>query len=341
MKKGWLFFGVLLSAVIAVVYFKGGQAEPQFVAPHGSSQSNFDSKSERNSAEVGGLKDTSRVTNLEIPLMNSKAPILCHLGYAFQYAEDHEQAYWIAYELTKSETEKSYSRTDHFIPDPLVISGSATQSDYAGSGFDRGHLAPAADMAWSKTAMEESFYFSNMSPQVPSFNRGIWKRLEEQVRSWAIVYDHIYIVTGPVLTEGLATIGPNKVSVPKYYYKVILDNSGKDQKAIGFLMENATGNGELDSYAVTVDRVEQVTGIDFFNKLPDAIETKVEREICLPCWTWSLTQTPKGTANDEEGEPQAPFSDGSKIQCKGITKAGKQCSRSCSDGSGYCFQHHP
>ena len=247
----------------------------------------------------------------------------------------------MAYELTKKETEKAYSRTDNFIPDPFVKTGTAGQADYSGSGFDRGHLAPAADMGWSKQAMEESFYFSNMSPQAPSFNRGIWKRLEEQVRSWAIVYDSVYVVTGPVLQEGLPTIGANKVSVPKYYYKVILDNTGKDKKAIGFLMANEASKGELTAFAVPVDRIEKETGIDFFNKLPDNFESKVEKELCLTCWSWSITKPQNATEEEEEKDDDNSKGAGVKNQCKGVTKAGTRCKRSCSEGSSYCYQHQP
>lgn len=279
--------------------------------------------------------------DLEIPFISVKTPVIRHKAYSFQYAESHEQAYWIAYELTKTETQKAYDRTDDFIPDPSVVTGSATQADYAGSGYDRGHLAPAADMGWSKQSMEESFYFSNMSPQVPSFNRGIWKRLEEQVRSWAIVYDSVYVVTGPVLKAGLPTIGPNKVSVPEYYYKVILDNTGKDKKAIGFLMANVAGKGTLESYAVSVDRVEQETGIDFFNKLPDGFEAKIEKELCLPCWTWSITKPAVGVADESEDANDEPQGTAVKNQCKGMTQAGTRCKRTSSDESGYCYQHKP
>jgi endonuclease G len=90
-------------------------------------------------------------------------------------------------------------RKDNFRSDPKVKTGSAALSDYKGSGYDRGHLAPAADFKWSATAMSESFYMSNMSPQVPGFNRGIWKNIESTVRNWAVENDEIYIVTGPVL----------------------------------------------------------------------------------------------------------------------------------------------
>ena len=170
------------------------------------------------------IKATS-ITKLEIPKTNSKDKIITHTGYSLLYNETHEQANWIAYDLTAEETNKLFERTDKFISDPKVKTGTASDKDYKGSGYDRGHLAPASDMGWSTTAMAESFYYSNMSPQTPSFNRGIWKKLEELVRTCAIENNTIYVVTGPVLTNGLQTIGPNKVSVPNYYYKVVLDYS--------------------------------------------------------------------------------------------------------------------
>lgn len=164
----------------------------------------------------------SKIEKLEIPKTDSVNLIIEHAGYSFRYSEPHEQPLWVAYELTAAETMKSVERTDRFIPDPKVPTGTATNKDYEKSGYDRGHLAPAADMGWSAQAMAESFYFSNMSPQIPEFNRGIWKNLEGLVRNWAQVNGSIYIVTGPVLKPGLKTIGPNRVSVPEHYYKVVL-----------------------------------------------------------------------------------------------------------------------
>ena len=278
--------------------------------------------------------DSMNPDALELPLMKGNISVIKHLGYAFQYSEKHEQAYWVGYELTKKETEKAFERTDEFIPDPAVSSGTATVGDYAKSGYDRGHLAPAADMGWSQQAMAESFYFSNMSPQVPGFNRGIWKNLEEQVRTWAKAYDSIYVVTGPVLKEGLEQLGPNGVSIPKYYYKVILDNTGNDAKAIGFLMPNEASKEPLQKFAVSVDQVEQETGIDFFNKLPDSRENAFEKEVCIPCWTWTIISSPAPQqTNPQPGALQT--------QCKGITKAGARCKRMTGDTDGFCYQHKP
>ena len=158
--------------------------------------------------------------------------------------------------------------------DPIVATGTAGNQDYAKSGYDRGHLAPAADMSWSEKVMQESFYFSNMSPQLPGFNRGIWKRLEEQVRDWALLYDSIYIVTGPVLSPDLSYIGPNKVSVPKYYFKALI--SIKERKGIAFYMPNQKSEAALMNYAVSIDSLESILGLDLFHLLPDQLEQQLE-----------------------------------------------------------------
>jgi len=239
-------------------------------------------------------KDSSYVKNnissysdLEIPLTKDKNSIICHTGYCFLYDESNEQSRWVAYKMTKEKAiTKAASRNNKFIPDPLVKTETADDKDYLKSGYDRGHLAPAADMTWSKKAMQESFYYSNISPQLPAFNRGIWKKLEELVRFWVIEYDELYIVTGPVLSDNLKKIGNNKVSVPLYFYKVILDYKLPEIKAIGFIIPNKGISKPLYNFAVSIDSVEKVTGIDFFYQLDDKEEEKIERNNCINCWIW-------------------------------------------------------
>lgn len=218
-------------------------------------------------------------------LRHGDEPVV-HTGYWLVYAEDYEQAAWVAYELSPSRLSRSAERTDRFIPDPAIKTGSATATDYARSGYDRGHLAPAADMAWSEKAMAESFYFSNMSPQVPGFNRGIWKQAEEQVRRWASGTEKLFVVTGPVLRPGLPVIGPNRVAVPELYYKVVLDHSAGHPRVLAFLMPNRASGEDLQSFVVPVDSVEKITGLDLYAELPDELERKLESEVCLPCWNW-------------------------------------------------------
>ena len=235
---------------------------------------------------VGFSQQISPIRNLEIPKLKPNEVVIKHHAYSLSYNEPYEQAKWVAYELTSDETNSTIKRSNKFIQDPLVKSGTADDQDYAGSGYDKGHLAPAGDMGWSASAMKESFYYSNMSPQVPGFNRGVWKRAEELVRSWAKEYKSIYIVTGPVLKSGLKTIGQDKVSVPKYYYKVILDYNASGIKGIGFIIPNASSQLLLQRFAVNIDSIEKVTGIDFFPLLPDTQEKKIESNLNINDWTW-------------------------------------------------------
>ena len=278
-------------------------------------------------------RKATTISHLEIPRTLPKDFIVVHAGYALLYNELHEQATWVAYNLTRAETKKVASRTNKFIPDPLVKTYSANNRDYAGSGYDRGHLAPAGDMGWSAITMAESFYYSNMSPQVPAFNRGIWKRLEELVRTWALENDAVYVVTGPVLTDGLSAIGPNDVSVPLYFYKVILDYTAPDIKGIGFILPNAGSGESLQNYAVTIDSVEKLTGIDFYPALPDRQEKQMESYLCIPCWSWRNGTSPRAKV-------VAHQKSSASVQCKGTTKAGNRCKNRTLNLTGYCYQHN-
>ena len=226
------------------------------------------------------------VANLEYPFTENPKEIICHTGYSFLFSNKDKQAVWIAYQLTSKEIIKLFNRSDKFTPDKRVKTGTANDNDYKGSGYDRGHLAPAADMGWSAEAMEESFYYSNMSPQKPSFNRGIWKQLEELIRDWAVQNKEIYIVTGGVLNDNLSSIGKDKISVPKYFYKVILDYKEPSIKGIGFIIPNESSKEPLQRYAVTIDSVERFTGINFFYQLPDAQERAIESTLSIKSWNW-------------------------------------------------------
>ncbi len=220
---------------------------------------------------------------IEIPTLSENDSIINHTGYSVSYNHKYRQANWVAYQLTKLETTKLFERADKFKTDPL-INGTDNSSDYEKAGYDRGHLAPAADMCYSEIAMLESFYYSNMSPQVPGFNRGIWKKLEEQTRSWAIEYDSLYIVVGPIFSDSMKTIGSHKVAVPNSYYKVILDNHKGKEKMIGFVLRNESSSDCLHSFVVSVDSVEVLTGIDFYPELDDVLENFLEKSISIEKW---------------------------------------------------------
>lgn len=222
-------------------------------------------------------------TDLEIPapIAGKEEQVIYHTGYTVSYNQTWRLPNWVAYELTREETKGAAGRTNKFIADPSVKGVSATNKDYSRSGFDRGHMAPAGDMKWNSTAMKESFYFSNMCPQVPGLNRGRWKELEEQIRNWAAEDSALVIVCGPLVDKKHSTIGQNHIAVPRAFFKVILAPYVSSPRAIGFIFRNEKETFPLHNYVVTVDSVEFVTGINFFPSLPDEIENRVEAQ-CIP-----------------------------------------------------------
>jgi endonuclease G len=212
---------------------------------------------------------------LELPKYEADDTIIRHRGYTLSYNSKYKQANWVAYLLTKDETVKRFERGEFFASDPMIL-GTDFSIDYQKSGYDRGHLAPAADMGYSMETMVQSFFYSNMSPQLPRFNRGIWKKLEMQVRNWAVEYDSLYVVTGPIFDTVMPTIGPHRVAVPKAYYKVLLQKRNGVWEGIGFILPNSNFKVDFKHYTTNIDKVEEITGLDFFWGLEDSIETKLE-----------------------------------------------------------------
>lgn len=238
---------------------------------------------------------TSSKKSINFYPTSTTGEVVKHTAFALSYSEKYEQAEWVAYEVTKENLLKKkrnkVDRTDDFREDKKVRTGSAELNDFRGTGYDRGHLAPAGSVGYTKETMSESFYLSNMSPQEPSFNRGIWKELEEQVRDWAYKEEALYVVSGPVLKGNLKTVGKysktdkndKKIAVPKYYYKIIVDRTGS-AKAIAFLMPNEKSDRPLSDYVVSIDKVEEITGIDFFHTMNDNVEDRIERSASTKGW---------------------------------------------------------
>lgn len=210
--------------------------------------------------------------------LSSTGQVIDHKYFWLSYDEEHEQAEWVAHVLTKEKLDMPWvDRQGDFLPDDKIKTGSATPADYRNSGYDRGHLAPAADMAWDAEAMRSTFVMSNMSPQARNFNNGIWRELEELTRTWAKSCKKLYVVSGPVLSlPPKDVIGPNQVSVPSAFYKVLLDLESPNPKAIGFIIPNEVSFEPLTKYAVSVREVEKATGLVFF---PDLIEKDAEERL--------------------------------------------------------------
>lgn len=228
--------------------------------------------------------------NTEIPRLKEKRQeqVIKHEGYTVSYNSEYRIANWVAYELTATEAKsKKTERSNKFVSDPQVKGATAMNEDYTRSGYDRGHLAPAGDMKWSAKAMRESFYLSNICPQKPKLNRGIWKDLEEQCRLWALDNGSLLIVTGPVITGDMKRLGKNKVAIPKSFYKVLCYYTEKGYKGIGFLFENRDyKDNSLKSMVIPIDSVEKVTGIDFFPSIPDEQEKEMEATVDWSSWSF-------------------------------------------------------
>lgn len=270
-KKTSIIILVILAALGTAYHFlwsgnDGPEAEPQgLVEPD----------------PAGGVDAMSR---LEIPyrLEDSESEIIEHMGYTLSYNNDLRVPNWVAYELLESEVITAYrSREDEFTPDPLVKGRQAYDRDYVGSGYDRGHMAPAADMRWSSQTMKECFYLSNVCPQNHNLNSGAWNDLEKQVRYEARYYKSVWVVCGPMFDfNNPKRIGRNNVAVPDSFFKALLARRKDGSYAsIGFIFPNKACERNLTHYAMTVDELESKLGMDLFYNLDDRAQDRAEAEM--------------------------------------------------------------
>ena len=210
--------------------------------------------------------------------------IINRRAYTVSYNKETLCPNWVAWHLTSEHVDGEWARSNDYREDYDVPAPRATNEDYKGSSWSRGHMCPASDNKWDADAMSESFLLSNMCPQDRSLNSGLWNRIETDCRRWAQKYGEVYIVCGPLFyNKKHETIGENKVAVPEAFFKIILCLQGKS-KAIGFVVKNNAGTKKKDQYVNTVDEVERITGYDFFPSLPDSIEEKVEAYSNLEDW---------------------------------------------------------
>lgn len=221
----------------------------------------------------------SLAQQIELPLTarNVREQVITHVGYTASYNSDFLIPNWVAWELTKEEAHGTIGRSQQFVPDPMVKGKSASTYDYSRSGYDRGHMAPAADMKWSQQAMDESFYLSNICPQDHEINAGQWEQLESRCRGWAKFHGKVWICCGPIVSKHPRTIGENNVVVPSGFFKVVCTERRGQYQAIGFIFPNGPCQGSIWDYAMSVDEVEDLVGHDFFHNLPNDIENAIER----------------------------------------------------------------
>lgn len=210
--------------------------------------------------------------------------VVQHKYYQLSYHPIHKQAEWVAYRLHPSHLSENSFKRPYFEIDSLVPGNSAHWNNYRNSNYDRGHLLPAGDRRFSYEAYHETFLTSNISPQNRSFNSGIWNRLEIQVRRWAAEKGELFIITGGVLQEGLETIGAEKVSVPKYFYKIIVGYDQGVPKSIAFLIPNQNLSHSIAEFITPISRIQEMTGISLFNQLPQVTEAQLKAPADYRFW---------------------------------------------------------
>ena len=222
--------------------------------------------------------------NLEYGIPGKQDTIINREGYAIGYSNKYKQPIWVSYNLTEKEVNtKKSSRNDDFRSDWRLWGQSAEPADYKGSNYDRGHLAPAADMRWSNKSMSQSFFMSNMSPQTAELNRVAWRKLEKAVRDWAVKYKKIHVISGPIFnSHDYKRIGRNRVAVPHAYYKVIY--APEQNEMIGFILPNADASSKLSRYAMSVYDVEEAAQLEFFMALAPEIRKKLKNKINENFW---------------------------------------------------------
>ena len=278
-KKKKTSAGWLVAIIIAILSFITGKSWTEWDIP----QTILDQVKRYTQEEPAEQPaDEWTIQQMEIPVMSAKkqGQVIHRTGYTLAYDAKTRTPQWVAWELTKKETQGTEERSNDFQPDPDVKGAQVVTKDYTHSGYDRGHMAPAADMKWSKKAMKESFYMSNICPQDHNLNTSDWSELENKSRQWARRYGKVYIVCGPIYNgKRNEYIGDHRVKVPDAFFKVVLINEKKKQCAMGFYFENEAGERKLQEYLVPVDRLEQLTGMDFFSALPDNLEDRLEAEI--------------------------------------------------------------
>ncbi|WP_338732942.1 DNA/RNA non-specific endonuclease [Mangrovimonas cancribranchiae] len=240
-------------------------------------------KKEQEAIVKNGLLEKELTNTFFLPT-STTGQVVHHHGYSLSYSEPNEQAEWVAYELKENQLVNSNFKRPYFEIDSTVKTSAAHWRNYKRSGYDRGHLCPAADREFDYNLYVETFLTSNISPQEHEFNAGVWNRLEQKIRYWAKRYRGVYVITGGILKGNMKTIGEERVSVPNQFYKIVMDYNGGNPKALAFLIPHENSTRPLYNFVVSIDSVETLTGIDFFPELEDTIEDKLEASNSYKNW---------------------------------------------------------
>ncbi|MBI1286336.1 MAG: DNA/RNA non-specific endonuclease [Flavobacteriales bacterium] len=295
---------LVFSLLLCVSFFVSAQSVDEKIAAKEQRLEEIDLEKKQILTDLEELRLAwirEQLDELGYPKSSTPYEIVKHSALTLGYAEQFEQAAWVQHVVIPEVEFANVSRTNDFRPDSLVSTGSSVEQDYFlkeimpdgemkydGFGNDRGHLAPSADFRWSQKALSESYFYSNMSPQKPEFNRERWAELESWVRTYVIDFNEpVFVVTGPILKDGLPKQGQDSVAIPAQFYKIVLDLSGDEKKAIAFLMPNDHCAYPVSGYVTSVDEIEKLTGLDFFSSLDDAEEAKLEAMNSMDGWIHS------------------------------------------------------
>ncbi len=235
-------------------------------------------------AMVDYIKNT-KASPLVVPNFDKNKQIIVHPYHVIQYNEYTEQADWIAYLLTESMTHGRSTPPSRFRRDPSVKTKTVTPKEYLNSGFTLGQLIPPPHMQFDQKAFNNTYLMSNVCPMDPGFEKYLWKTLGKWENKWVKQEDSLLIITGPVFVDTTYFIGKNTdVGIPQGFFKVFMDYSAPNYKAIAFVMANSTMSTQVRNHAVSIDSVEKLTGHDFFHLLPDSIEENLESNVHPDIW---------------------------------------------------------
>lgn len=234
---------------------------------------------------------TPLVGNIEkcqIIELSADSVIISYLGFKVLYKAEILQPVWVEYTMTAEQVEQTKHTPKiprHYSPDPELLLPQASDYDYKGSGWTRGHMAKRQDLKWSEQAVRESDYFTNICPQNSVLNNGIWDKVEKDARDLATQYDSIRIVCGPIFTDTInGFIGDSHIPVPDYFFKVLLVFHNNRYNAIAYVFPNSSEPLTLSEATKSVNQVEELTKIDFFSYLDDSIEEGVEDVVDMSVW---------------------------------------------------------
>lgn len=276
MKRHLLIFALLFCSCSGGSIPKAGPVVSQDV----SSQS-------RTSIPSNKVKPKNEIqVKLELPAFSDSEDIVYHIGYTASYNHDMLIPNWVAYELTVEECEGTYKGKESFCWDPDLKGRQPNREDYKNDEqWDRGHMAPKADMKWSVQAYEESYFLSNVCPQNKAFNRGSWATTENFARRIAKKYGSAYIICGPIVTTNQhGTLGAPKIVIPDAFFKAILIKNGTSYSAIAFVMNNIPDAQNLKKCSMPINELEEIIDRDLFTNLRHEIQEEVESTVKYSDW---------------------------------------------------------